>query len=383
MKNFFSSIFTIFQEPRILAEAWGGTVNLPPNYWRTQLAMFVLLCSNREELPRALRYNFCPLFWFTNILALLSPLIFMLAVLIKVSIFLSKGLVAIGIEPTTTAIDAWVSTHKEQRGIDRRQREKSKLINTVYDDRNPDYLKLIKGRERFERHIREDMGEGFSFSDPAFFVKLADHWHINPSVMYYAAFRKIFTTNYETKLRELSDAYDKKLEEQNIKDRAEYQSKQQIEKDWNKIFSSIFYWSKLLCKALLFVATVPAAAVIAWVLYYLATLLYQGVSWLCMQLFVIHLMPTLGFIAGFIFLIAVVMGIVALVDSGVLSEKVGQPIATFFKKVVLPVLVFLVSPFGWIALTIGKIFKFVVNFIRMFYSENCPGVVYTDEPKQA
>jgi hypothetical protein len=375
MKNFFASLGTIFQEPRILAEAWGGQVNLPPNYWRTQLAMFTLVCSSRKELPRALQFNYCPLFWFTNILVLLLPAIISIAVVIKLVTTIANFVGTFGIEPAGTFIDTWCTNRKEVRATVKEAKKLHTLRSVVYDDRYPNYEKLLEGQDRFERHVRHYLDEGFSFDDP----RIPELFAVNQDVMYYVAFRKIFTTNHETKLRELREAWLKAKEQKTKQEIAELERVKAVEKDWNKIFSNIFYWSKIICKALLFVVSVPLTALLCWGLYQLLIIIINCVGWLLHVIFIQNLITTVYVVGGIVLVASIIFGIVIFVQSGALRDRIWDPFVEFLENRIFPVFCFCGRPFAFIGRKVAGGFTFLFNFFRMFYSENCPGVVYTDE----
>lgn len=73
-------IDSLLQKPRIIAEALTiHHVDLPPDYWRFRLASWFFR-RNVVSHPSALTRNFCPLFWFTNILVpvfvLVAPFVY-------------------------------------------------------------------------------------------------------------------------------------------------------------------------------------------------------------------------------------------------------------------------------------------------------------------
>lgn len=379
MRNFLSILGTVFQEPRVLAEAWKKQVNLPPNYWRTQLAMFVLVCSSKNELPRALRYNYCPLFWFTNILVLLLPAILLIAGVMKLAILIARTLGTFAITPGTEYIESWCADRKAVRETVKVEKKKRRLLAVKYDDRSPDFELLSDGQDRFEAAIQYKLPENFSFNDPVIVEIIASDWVANRAVMYYLSFRQIFSTNHETKLRELREAWRAKEQENTKKQLEEIKRKEAVDADWNKIFSSIFYWSKIICKALLFIVSVPLIALLAWGIYVALIFLAKGVVWLGAALFVTHLKVTLLCIGIAIAFAVVIFGIVIFVQSGALREKVWEPFIDFLENRVAPFFGVLFKPFAFAGKKIAGFFTFLTNFIRMFYSENCPGITYTDE----
>lgn len=382
MNTFFETLKTVLQEGRILREAWGGSVKLPSNYWRTRLVMFVFGLTDKAQVPNIFKNNYCPLFWFSNFLLFTSPL----WLLIKAGLWVGKKiggwLESTCLDPLMESIDAKSKLSKERKKQRSAEEELEARRAIVYNDAAPDLECLQAGKEWYETWLK-DRAE-LRVDDVEHFV----NGHYPSFLIYYAKFRQRYgEDSYEARIQAIAEG----IQARWMQERAEEQiRREQLElqkQDWNRIFISIINWTKIFGKAFVFVFAIPVIALVAWFLYKVVLLVVPAIFnglWYALTHHFTDLLLGIGIVVA---VIGVISGLVFFFKSDWFDEAkdttidgvgagfcaVGRGIAAVWRV--------LTAPFVWFGKLIGSFLEFTVNFFRMFFSNNCPGITYDEEVK--
>ena len=372
MKHFFKTLMTIFSEPRILRETWDKEVHFPENYWRTELCVYFLWQDDKDDLPNALRYNFCPLFWFSNLVLLLIPLWLPVYLIIKgLNLFCEAT-----VTPSLDSFHAWKTERRATIKLENTHLERERIKNTKFDPTKVNLNLLRRGKAFINCVLWSTGSVGADESDPV--NARVVNWD-NPRLLeecdeeeaYFMAFRRTYGADWPQQYarleREAEESHRRDLEAK----RAEERRVQQVQADLNKMFASIFSWSKIICKAILFLVALPVIYFVAIGCYKLAVWLFYFIGWLLWVMFVQNLTTTCIVIVSVVAILSFIALMVYLFSEKIIQSLVGS---TFSK--LEPIIEVILTPIVWVFLKIGAFGSFCFNFIRMFYVSNCPGIKY-------
>jgi len=375
---------TVLNEGRYIGDAIKNRSKLPKNYWRKHLALYVFRKDEISELPKALQSNFCPLFWVTNFLLLVSPL------WLPVYIFfglLDKAFDKLEdwvLQPSRVYIKKRKEARNEYRANVYREEVRQKY---TYDPKMPNLPNLIEGRDCIETILETLRGWGIllkgqpiPWDDP----KFLDNIHIHDrEARYFATFRAYHGNKWKDEYNRLKDEYTRreKEREEYFKRVAEEEKERKARRD--RQLAKLFGYAKTFCKvAALFVA-IPVICIVAYYSYYAIGFCWY---WICRFLhfvFIEHIIDVLKTALGVVIVLAVAVAIAALVATPVCRKHIwtplGKGICWAWNKLVLPPLKLIAAPFVWIGKLISNFLEFVFNFIRMFFSENCPHIEWEED----
>ena len=360
----FKTLETLKYERQYISDAlFKGGVSLVEDYWRLRLAMLVLLVSDLNELPAPLRKNFCPLFWFTNFLVITAPIWGTIYFLIWFSKVIYEG-------PIEKTLDAAIAVKERRDKIrtevrDRMNVEKRK--SRVFDEKKVIYQDLAWGHifigDYLEVLVHKKVIPSTTDVDWNSPALLEGVW--DDDVTYYIKFRRLYGDLWAEKLAEFKAADEAKK----IKAAEEEQRKavldRQNEEEFKKILTGVFSWSKAFCKAILIVVSVPAILAVAWLVYHAAILVGECALFVLHFLFIQYLLTTVSVVGGVALLVLACFAIAEF-----LSEKDLSPIVDGLHDGI----VFAFGPFKWLGKKVAAFFTFILMFIKMFFSENCPGI---------
>lgn len=377
MKHFFKILRTLFSEPRILRETWDKEVHFPENYWRTELCVYFLWQDDKDDLPNALRYNFCPLFWFSNLVLLIAPLWLPVYLIIKGLNLFCETAVTPGLE----SVQAWNTERKATIRLEKKHDERERIKNTKFDPANVNINLLRRGKAFINCLIWETGSISVESTEDDPVNSKVVNWD-NPRLLeecdeeeaYFMAFRRLYGAQWPQEYARLEAAAEEKDKKEIELQRAEAKRAQQVQSDFNKMFASIFNWSKIICKAILFLVALPVIYFVAIGCYKLAVWLFYAVGWLLWVMFVENLSTTAIVIAIIVGIVVFIGLMVYLFSERIIQSLVGE---TFAK--LEPIFEAILSPFVWVCKKIGAMASFCFNFVRMFYVSNCPGIKYPDD----
>lgn len=382
MKTFFATLKTILQEGRILREAWGGSVKLPSNYWRTRLVMYVFGLTDKAQVPNIFKNNYCPLFWFSNFLLFTSPLWLLLFGIVWVGKKIGGWLDDTCFSPLMESIETKSKVSKERKKQRSAEEEIEARRAIVYNDSDPDLAKLQAGKEWYETWLKDRTD--VRVDDVEYFVGKA-----YPSfLVYYARFRQRYgDDSYESRIHSIAEGIQARWTQERAEEQARREQLELQKQDWNRIFISIINWTKIFGKAFVFVFAVPVIALVAWFLYELVILVVPAIFnglWYALTNHFTDILLGLGL---FVAVIGTISGLVFFFKSDWFDEAkdttidgvgaafgaTGRGIAAVWRVIT--------SPFVWVGRLIWSFCEFIVNFFRMFFSQNCPGITYDEEVK--
>lgn len=293
MKHFFKTLMTIFSEPRILRETWDKEVHFPENYWRTELCVYFLWQDDKDDLPNALRYNFCPLFWFSNLVLLLVPLWLPFYLIIKgLNLFCE-----VAVTPNIDNFYAWKVERKATKAQEGIQHERNRIKSITFDPTKVNMNLLRRGRHYINSTLWQTGSVGPDESDPV--NSKVVNWD-NPRLLdecdeeeaYFMAFRRFYKDTWPQEFRRLEEESEERHRKELETLRAEERRAEAVKADFNKMLTSVFTWSKIICKAILFLVALPIIYLIAIAFYKLAVWLFYAIGWVLWMLFVQHLTTT-------------------------------------------------------------------------------------------
>lgn len=360
----FKTLATLQYERQYISDAlFKGGVNIGEDYWRLRLAMFVLLVNDLNELPAPLRKNFCPLFWFTNFLVITAPIWGMIYFLVWLSKVIYQG-------PVEKTLDAVISVKERREKIRTEVRERmnaEKRKSRVFDERKVIYRDLSWGHtfigDYLETLVHRKVipsATDVDWNSPALLDGVFDD-----DITYYIKFRRQYGDLWAEKLAEFRAADDaaktKKAEEEQRKAVLDRKN----EEEFRQILTGVFSWSKAFCKAILIVVSVPAILALAWLVYHAVILVGECAVFVLHLLFIKYLLTTVT-VVGVVFLLVLAVFAIA----NFLSEKDLSPIVDGLHDGIVACF----GPFKWLGKKVAGFFTFILMFIKMFFSENCPGI---------
>lgn len=361
-----SSLSTLRYELSYISQALTAHgVELPTNYWRFKLACFFLRVEENEKLPAALRRNFCPLFWFTNLLVLLSPIWGAAFLLVYVMDFFMS--------PVAKVVGAYTEKQVKRR---RKEAMSEKIADITKELHNYNqgvfsskyYAVFRKAEASFYNNSHL-----VSYNEETGSYNWDDDSHLTSDLpletVFYILAKRIlgdkYTDVYYDVARYVADCTKKKEE----KKAARYKIPQRISMSFNEFLSI----TKTLCKVIVFPVSLIG-------LIYLTPLLFSGFRFICLQLynfilftFVTHFNTTLivAFtlccIAGLIYTLAVYVG----------SSRLSSFFAIIWRAFCV-VFGYVITPFVFLVGVMIKLIKAVYLFTKMFFSNNCPAITIKD-----
>lgn len=324
------------------------------NHWRYKLLHWTFnetaKTPRESDLPGFLYTHYCPLFHLTNLIAVLFPIILTVKLVVGLVIGIGKccKLIgdAIGMLPWETVgnffakIKKALTPEKKVReprqptdaelAAERLKREKKELLTYM--------LRLTYGEDQFDRfwdHYGYEFREIQKEQAEAFYV---------------TRMAKIIAT------------------------------KKRVEEKKERMRQRLIFWtnfSHVFLKWFFNICYVLLAVFVAWVLYKIVPPCIFGIIDFVKFLFTFEIMPVLIFLGTWLVRIGVVGGAFAIVIWGFwrfqLIRKCGAALGSSLVAVSPPfVLVggWCLLPFKWIAAA----FNNTVEFIEMFYKENCPPI---------
>ena len=365
MKSFFSSLATVIQEFRILGEALDKNredpINLPNNYWRSELAACFLRRS-KGDLPRPFRLNFCPLFWFTNLLVLTLPI----WGVVYGFIWLALVIADITVIPLTNLLTSRSLVRNTARLRESQLELRARIKTITFVRSNVDYS-LFKAGQLAIKTLPLDMAyagvvtpaesENFDYNriDILEYASLAQ--------AYYLSFMRQFPDRIEAEALDITqEAQQRFTEAARIAEIAERTRRMKVA---NRIAKC-----KTVCKILLIIVAIPVTMALAVGLWVLAIKAYYGIGWLWWVLIVENLRDTLicttMIIAGVSIPLTIALSIRA-------NPARGAKVSNFIGDLIC----LCVYPIFLLATGIC----FCGRLIKMFYSENCPAIVFNDDEK--
>lgn len=370
---------TVLNEGRYIRDAVKNRSKLPSNYWRAHLAMYAFRKDEMSELPKALQSNFCPLFWVTNFLLLVSPL--------WVPVYIFFGLLDKAFDKIEELVllpaGAYIKKRKEEnvkiRGEVYKEEMKKKY---TYDPKFPNLMDLICGRESIESVLETMRAWGqiqkdkpIDWGDDKFLDNIHDH-----EARYFATFRAYHGKSWKdeyTRLKEVNAIREKEREERHKKLReAEKERKANRDRQFAKLFS----YAKPVCKFVALAIGIPIACVVSYHLYFFLGFCWYWIARFLHFVFVLHIYDVL------IIVVACAITIAALFATQVCRKHIWSPVGKGFgwtwKKLILPPLKIIAAPFVWLGGILSGTLEFVFNFIRMFFSENCPHIEWEKEEEE-
>ncbi len=368
---FFKSLFSIKDDFKYLRQALSNkqakTTVIPEYFWRYQICRISLFRSSFDRLPNFLKYNYCPLFHLSNFFVLTLPIV----ITFYISIFLVKGLWFTFCGIVSFFIDVFERFQKPNTQV-KESIDLSKIENW-------DYLKL----KTYQTKVKGKVAYGDCFyTHPAFGIyEKSDEFYD-----YYAQFYKTFGKEHKAKLEEARLLWEIQEAERAIQKEKIEKEKQRIKQlkqarkaKIDKILISIINIVKPVTKFVIFCSSI-ALGIYAVLLSipYIPDLI-NGIKsvfdwigdggWLSILKWT---GKTIGFLIASFILGAVLLTIAKLVDRRTDIKK-GWEQQTTVDKFFDTIVVIITWPFK----LIGNIVIGIVNFVSMFYSENCPSI----EPK--
>ena len=390
IKDFLQTLDTLIEEPKYIAAAVRGKPILPPNYWRIELCKFVLRRGSREELPNALRNNFCPLFWFTNLLAVLLPVILIVYTVVwfffKCGDFLENFV--------GKPVEKWLAKLKSKRIANNIEaKKKDRLERSKFDPNatiNPDFmldkkraleLLLVSMRSHGELQGKVDI------TSPEVLDKIlaADYYSFydGDSAVTFATFVKHHGKNWRQELERLKREYPARLAEQEKK-QAEKEAKIKARKDRiNKAVMTVTAHAKPLFKGLAIFCLVPLALALAYGVYLLFAFTFGKLPAMANFMFVKHRQDLFAVSIFMLLLILLAINIKVAAESKwisrLFSKIIAKPVVRTAEFVGGVFLVTIIVPIAWVGSKFYKLFIFTRDIVKMFFSENCPHITWEDE----
>lgn len=355
-----SLLTTIAQEPRVIASAlFKGEVQLPSNYWRIRLCCFFFWKDDKEDLFRILQNNFCPLFWTSNF------------ILVSSFIWLPVYLVIHTISYILDRLTNW-RIQRQSSSITKQKQKQEELATWNLAKPNVDWLRA--GKETFDIHRPryEDLG----------LLGLYPQWDqmkqfaFNGYERYYCDFRAKHPYDADALYSRLVHQLEKEEETQRERNRIAEERAAQWKQRREVLFGKIFAKGKVIFQSTIVFASLAAAFYVG-----------LGLLWLVVNAIV----PALSGIVGFFFVshpgvlpmvvLAVGVGVfiyLQLKEDSYTRTQLTPEVAEFFEGVAsgFSKAWSFVSPVFKAA---GAVFSFCYDFVRMFFSNNCPGITYKDD----
>lgn len=371
---------TLRLEPSIIFEALDKNtvaVHLPPDYWRYELAMYVLCKSHKSQLPSMLRGHFCPLFWFTNLLLLTAivwlPIYGLLSLLGYISNpvvhFAGKMVDALDrIKLTRTKASA-----AKQEGIRLKMR---------YDAAWPEYLRLRHGHEYWDSTILffnclngENLSSSEAIDSKSFFLNVTD------DLAYYVLFLRKYRDAAPEKLEELGNRHRQQLQEEEAERIRAAMRGAEANAARKARFSKLVASAKPICKWFLILASIPVTYFLAKLICFLAVWCWVKLLWLIPFVFVEHgweVLKALGIIA---LIVGVVVGLIIGFGSARWAQFKDYTLPDFVNKTIVNPVGGFFDGFRTVFRKIGKFFAFCFYLARMFFLEHCPAIQQDEETK--
>lgn len=373
-----SIITTIANESKIITTAISGKkLILPDNYWRTRLCCSFFCANSRQELFRILQYNFCPLFWVSNFILLIFPIWFPLKLLV--------GAIVAGLQLFCNAAgERFEGVFESYKSYREARDEEAIAKKYTYNPKNPKLTYLCVGKENLPTHLQYlrstfNVHPGlynFPWSSPEFLNRLSHY------ARYYATFIAhcgSFEAAEQKLVSLIAEEKEKELRREKFKAKLDASIgviTSNTEKTFNNVYTK-FKWFFQLSALLALIPLVLAVAAGIW--YACGNYVTPGF------IFVLSLLDYISLSA------LLQVGAIALITGAVIAIIVAFVDLKFFDNFIIPTAQGFAELFKPLAplwgavkntwLLIISLILFVVNTIRMFFSENCPGIHYESEEK--
>lgn len=376
---------TVLNEGRYIKDAIKNRSKLPSNYWRKHLALYAFRKDEMSELPKALQSNFCPLFWVTNFLLLVSPL--------WVPVYIFFGLLDKAFDKIEQLVlkpsISYIKKRKEARVEfkSKEYREEIRLKYT-YDPRSPNLPNLLEGRESIESVLETLRGWGFlkkgqpvQWDDPKLLENIHDH-----EARYFATFCAHYGENWKSEYKRLKDDYTAREKERAEKYKKLVEAEKARKAARDQQLSRLFGHAKTFCKVVALAIALPLVVFVAYHLYYALGFCWYWIYRFLHFVFVDHIYDVLTFAWQFCIVLVAAIALASLFALDAPKKyiwfPIGRGIRWTWKTLVLPPLKIIAAPFVWLGGILSGTLEFVFNFIRMFFSENCPHIEWEKEEEE-
>lgn len=378
---------TVLLEPKYIKDALKKESKLPEYYWRLELCIIFFLEEKRSDLPRALQNNFCPLFWFSNFLLLVAPI---WGTIYAIGYTLRQIYSLLCTYVTSPVWDRWESytraySRKQMLLRDKRETEVFKVKHT-FNPSEPRVTQLRWGESFVSEYTHNLKAAGaiteVDWDSDEFLSKLNDE-----DVYYFATFRRLYKDKWKDTIAKIIEEDKKrsieKLEAAQAAEKKIKESKARRE----RFFSKLFGYAKTLCQVMALLVAIPGVIAVAYFVYLLTIKLWYVIGVVYHFLFVEHL-PEFLEITGCVIL-GLVLVMVASITVKALRGLFWTPVVNavayccdISADLLRPVAKVIVNPIVWIGRKIGGFFSFVLDFVRMFFTDNCPHIEWEEEEKE-
>jgi hypothetical protein len=360
-----TTLKTVLQEPRIIADALiKGQVTLPKNYWRSRLCCLFFCKDGVDDLYQILKTNFCPLFWTSNFLLLIAPIWLPIYGVIFLALLFGEAL--------TTYIDTMREKRRENRRLRTlRAKEVDRLQLGHFDPEKPIFERLENGRSRFYPRLKDYKSklnipkEQLLPLDHPELIKLVD-----ADVLYYINFMRHYGDTHKVAFEDVMNKYYARLE-------ALVKAREKRKQLMDKWFAKVFTRCKKVATAILLVVGVVASVALCYFIFLGVVQATPYVLNFIHWCFVVNWDVTWRTLAAIPILLALMWIVSLVLEHSLFDRFVFTPIGNVAEKVA-PVTN---PPIIWVFTKFANACSLVANFIKMFFSKNCPGIVYTDEDK--
>lgn len=382
------SLKTILHEHRYIKDALKKESKLPRHYWRIQLCRFFFLKGDVDRIPRALRSNFCPLFWFSNFLVLTSPIWLAVMLIGYLIVRLFDFIENFIVTPVKKKKQEWKKARMIRRIAQGKEEKKSEY---QYNPAKPDPAKISCGRQEFEMIYKRLKDKGLVTGEPDWnsdeLVQLVEEhcrYDEDYDSVYFVNFRRhCREMSWRRELARLREEENQRRERLRIKQEEEANIAKEKKRKRDAFFAKVFSMCKTFFQWLALIIALPVAVFLAYVLY--NVVIFVGVQFitLCKFIFITHYQHTIEALVIAVIACVTLSFLYAFFSAEIFRKWFWRPLGSAWEvscdNVIVPVAKGVACPFIWMGNKIAKVCEFVYDFGRMFMSENCPHITWEDE----